>query len=245
MPRPSPRLDVQVPAEDWESFFGAFVSRWRQGQHCLFVGPTGSGKTIAARTLVRARQYVVVLGTKPRDRELDAYIAEGYVRVESWPPPARALRPLEDGSVRLVLWPKIKSREDLRRFRPVFAKFLDFAFIDQGWTIVADEGLWLSDRDGLALGAHLSAISYAGRSSDVTLLMLIQRPAGVPRNTWSNCSHAFMWHSGVTSDVRELASLGTYDPKDVAEAIQDLEGHQFLYLPCRAGAHWSRSEVAL
>jgi len=238
-------LEVAPPVIDWETFHQGFKSRWAQGQHCLFVGPTGSGKTVCARTLARDRQFVVVLGTKPKDPELDKYIAEGYTRVESWPPPQKALKPDSEGAIRVVLWPKIAKREDLYRFRPIYNKFLDSAFIDGGWTIVADEGLWLSDTKGLNLGNNLSSIAYAGRSSEITLMMLIQRPAGVPRNTWSNCSHAFIWHGGVTSDIRELASLGTYSPKEVAPAIQSLKGFEFLHLPCRAGATWAVSQVRM
>lgn len=240
----APRPRYELPGfEPWPVFEPAFVARWRQGEHCLFSGPTGSGKTVGARALARSRKFVVVLGTKIIDPEMDAYMREGYVRVDDWPPPRKALKPADDGSIRIVLWPKIKSRPDLVKFRPVFERCLDALLVDGGWTIVADEGLWLCRPHGLNLGDPLEAIAYTGRSSKVTLMMLIQRPAGVPRNTWSNASHAFLWHSGVTSDQRELASLGTRDPKEVALAIRQLRGHEFLYLPLRAGREWAVSEV--
>jgi hypothetical protein len=247
----SPLEVLAPPYEDWSTFHPRFQSVWRQGQHCLFVGPAGSGKTVAARTLARDRQYTCALGTKMRDNEMDAYMAEGYYRVDHWPPTSRDYKNgAAEGhwprdTARFVLWPKIAKREDLRRFRPVYAAAFDQMLVDGGWTIVADEGLWLSDRKGLDLGEQLGAIAYTGRSSGVTLMMLVQRPSGVPRNTWSNASYAFVWHSGVTSDVRELASLGTTSPKDVQTAVQGLQGHQFLFLPCRAGTGWAVSEVDL
>jgi len=231
------------PHEPWRAFHSRFVASWKQGQHVLFVGPAGSGKTVAARTLARDRQFVVVLGTKMRDSEMQAYMAEGYTRVEDWPPPQKALRLDDTGSIRIVLWPKIKSRADLRRHRPKYAAALDSMLVDGGWTLVADEGLWLSDRNGLNLPDHLSAIAYTGRSSGVTLMMLVQRPRGVPVHTWSNASHCFVWHGGNTDDQRELASLGTIPPKEVQVAVHGLTGHQFLYLPARAGTGWAISEV--
>ena len=244
-PRPSTTALDAPPVEPWSTFDARFSRSWKQGQHCLFVGPAGSGKTVAARTFAAERKFVVVLGTKMRDEEMDAYLAEGYTRIEEWPPPRKATKPMTDGSIRVVLWPKIKTRADLRRHRPVFAKCLDSVLVDGGWTVVADEGLWLSDKAGLGLGDHLSAIAYTGRSSGVTLMMVVQRPSGVPRNTWSNVSHAFLWHHGVTGDTRELASLGTAPPKAVAAAVQSLQGHDFLYLPCRAGTGWAVSCVDL
>lgn len=198
---------------------------------------------MAARVEARERQYVIALGTKMRDPEMDAYIAEGYTRIEEWPPPRKALRPLPDGSVRIVFWPKIKTRADLRRFRPLYARLMDDCLVKGGWTLVADEGLWLSDRKGLDLGDHLSSIAYTGRSSGVTLMMLVQRPRGVPVHTWSNASYAFIWHGGNTDDARELASLGTEPPRAVQAAIHSLRGHDFLFLPCRAGMEWVVSRV--
>ena len=243
-----PLLEVP-PLESWSEFHPQFVAKLSQGQHCLFIGPTGSGKTVAAHTLANDQRFVCVLGTKPYDEEMDRFISEGYVRIEDWPAPPSAMRKaiqeLPDGRtvVRLVLWPKIKTREQLRSFRPVYAKALDEMLIDKGWTIVADEGLWLCDRNGLNLGPQLSAIAYTGRSMKVTLMVLLQRPAGVPRTVWANCAHAFVWRHGVTNDTRELASLGTEDPKAVTAAVQSLRGFDFLYLPCRAGDGWAISRV--
>ncbi len=240
------RSDLETPpVVPWSRFEPDFVRHWDQGAHCLFVGPAGSGKTVAARTIANWRQFVVVLGTKMRDKEMDEYIAQGYTRVETWPPPRKALRPLDDGSIRIVLWPKIRTREDLRRFRPVYASCLDSVLVDGGWTVVADEGLWLSDRNGLNLGDHLSAIAYSGRSSGVTLMMIVQRPRGVPVNCWSNASFAFLWHLGNTDDVRELASLGTTDRRAAQQAVASLRGHDFVFLPCRAGMGWAVSKVEL
>ena len=246
MPPSLSQLDAP-PVVAWPTFSSGFVAHWSQGQHCLFVGPAGSGKTVAARTFARARDFVLVLGTKMRDPEMDAYIEEGAVRIDHWPPTGGDYRKgrqrWEAGEARFVLWPKIVKREDLRRFRPVYAQALDSVLVDGGWTVVADEGLWLSDRKGLDLGDQLAAIAYTGRSSGVTLMMVVQRPRGVPVNCWSNASHAFLWHVGNTDDARELASLGVTDRRAVQTAVGQLEGHDFLYLPCRAGMGWAISRV--
>jgi hypothetical protein len=241
------------PLEGWPVWHAQFRRRWEQGQHCLFVGPTGSGKTVACHTLAWDRKYVVVLGTKPADRSLQDYVNDGYYRTDHWPLSQSELRKatFDDGSVRIILWPKIVKREDLHRFRPTFVKCLDDIFVDVdpkrpgGWTIVADEGLWLSDRQGMDLGRQLSAIAYGGRSMGITLMMLIQRPAGVPRNTWSNATHGFLWKMGVGNDTREMALLSARDPKSVGAAIKNLPPKHFLYLPFQAADDWAVSKVDL
>ena len=131
------------------------------------------------------------------------------------------------------------------KHREQYAKCIDDAFVNGGWTLVIDEGLWLCQRDGLNLGPNLSALAYGGASAGASMYVLLQRPAGVPRTVWQNCSDVMQFHAGVTNDVRELASLGTYDPKSVQQAIQGLRGHSFLHLPCRGGATWAVSEVAI
>ena len=240
-----PRDIEGPPVVPWPTWYAETAATWEQGQHRLFVGPTQSGKTTLARLHARLRNFVVVFGTKPVDPSLDAYVAEGYTRVETWPPPRKALQPDRNGDVRLILWPKIKTRAELRGHRATYAACMDHVFISGRWTIVADEGLWLSSRSGLNLGAELGDIAYGSASNKVTLLLLLQRPAGVPRVAWSSVSDACLFHLGVTADVRELASLGTVDPADAKRAVQRLRGRQFLYLPCRGGREWSVSEAVL
>lgn len=249
-----------VPRVEW-SRFDALQSRIsRQGNHKLFVGPTGCGKTILARYMARHRKFVVVLGTKPRDESLDGYVDEGYVRVDQWPPRSEIevsrngakvkrrsyrMEPDETGSVRLLLWPNIRSREDLRRLRPVYAEFFDKAFTEGGWTIVIDEAMWVARRSGLGLDQQLADLAFTGRSSNVSLYLCMQRPRNMEKVTWSSVSDAYIFHTGVVDDVRELASLGTNDPREAVQVIQkDLTGHQFLALPCRGQSEgWMISEV--
>lgn len=246
--------EILAPPEvEWATFDESRRLQSRQGQHALFVGPTQSGKTLLCRMEARHRQYTVVLGTKPVDDSLDAYVNEGYIRIDHWPPrPSDYRKQLDPEAVRFILWPQMKKREDLRRFRSVYQRCMESVFISGRWTIVADEGLWLSSRKGLNLGQELSDLAYGSASNKVSLYLCVQRPANVPPITWTSVSDAYIFHMGRTDDVRELASLGTYPPKAAIEAVQSLGGddgaleetHKFLYLPCRGGrGSWAISEV--
>ena len=233
------------PVVPWAEWYAKRARIPGQGRHILFVGPTQSGKTVLARKLAELRSFVVVFGTKARDSSLDAYLADGYRRIESWPPKPKDIRPDSTGAVRLLLWPKIVKREDLRRHRDHYARCLEDAFIEGHWTIVADEGLYLASRKGLNLDQELADVAFGAASNKVSLYLCLQRPSGLSRVTWSSVSDAMVFHLGVTNDIRELASLGVYDPREAAHAIKQLQGHAFLDLPCRGGAEWSISEVDL
>lgn len=247
-PRPSRAAVVEVPpVVPWGTWYPRFVRSWEQGQHILDVGPTQSGKSLLAQKLVLSRKYVVVFGTKPEggDTTLDDYMKQGFVRIDHWPPVSRDFRDQRPGMARFILWPKIIEDTDLHKYRGLFSKALSNIFVDGRWTVVVDETLWWCDRDGLALGGKLGTMAYGSASNKTTFLFLMQRPSGVPRILWSSCTHALIFHIGGSNDVRELASLGTQEPKDVTTAIRKLRGHAYLDLPLRGGAQWSVSEVQL
>jgi hypothetical protein len=249
------------PVIDWKEWY---VRQWKQttfhpGQHILFDGPTQSGKTTLCRLVTRFQPYVVVLGTKPVDASLDAYIDEGYVRIDHWPPTKDDIRKAQntgarysymasgqvkiEPAVRFILWPKITKRSELKSFKPVYAKCLDQIFVDGGWCVVMDEGLWLADRRGLDLGEQMSGIAYGSASNGVSMHLIVQRPAGLPPVCWLSCMQALVFHSGHPEDVRKLAGMGVYPPKEAISVISGLQGRQFLDLPCRGMASWCVSEV--
>ena len=239
---------LQAPPEvPWPTWYQDQPRLKVQGEHILFSGPTQSGKTVLCRLVARNRTFVVVFGTKPVDKSLDAYVAEGYHRIDHWPPTRADYRKgaqyWEPGKVRFILWPKIKTREELRKFRGIYAKAMDDIFIDGKWCIVVDEGLWLASPSGLGLGAPLGDIAYGSASNGVSLYVLVQRIANVPPVVWTSATWAEIFHTGRTTDVRELASLGVYPPKTTGEAVRQLRGHQFLDLPCRGGAEWAITQV--
>jgi hypothetical protein len=233
------------PVVPWAAWYAQKAGSLEQGQHQLFIGPTQSGKTLLCRKVARLRDYVVVCGTKPVDPSLDAYVSEGYTRIDHWPPVKKDFERQQEGQARFILWPHMKAREDLRRFKAVYAKMLEDVFVEGRWCVVVDEGLWMAGRKGLGLETEIGDVAYGSASNKVSLYLLVQRESNVGPVAWTSVSDAMVFHMGRVSDVRDIASLGTKPPNDVVKVIQHLRGHQFLELPCRGGADWSISEVDL
>jgi hypothetical protein len=243
-----PQQLLEPPTILWDDWIRNKAAVLEQGQHVLFCGPTQSGKTLLCRHLARLRGAVVVFGTKPVDPSLDAYVAEGYVRIDHWPPTAADYRKgrglwADLAEPKFILWPKIKTREQLRQFGHIYQKAFDEIFIEGHWCIVVDEGLWISAPSGLGLGSSLADIAYGSASNKVSLYLLVQRQANVPPVAWTSVSWAEIFHMGRLEDIREMASLGIYPRAEAQTAVQRLRGHQFMDLPCRGGAEWSISQV--
>lgn len=233
----------EPPVIDFPAWIAREAATTRQGMHLLFSGPTQSGKTTLCRIVASLRDYVVVLGTKPKDRSLERYVADGYVRLDHWPPTRSDIRKCSGDGCHFIVWPKMTTRQDLRKHTGLYLKVLDQVYAEGHWTVVVDEGLWMCNPKGLGLGDVISDIAYGSASNMVSLYLLVQRPANVPPITWTSVAQALLFHMGRTDDVRELASLGTYDPRAAVVAMQHLTGHQFLDLPTRAQAEWAISEV--
>lgn len=252
MPRAEAVL-AAPPVVAWDEWRARQWAGTRQGQHILFEGPTQSGKTLLCRKVTALKRYAVVLGTKPFDSSLDEYVKEGYYRIDHWPPTKadyrKATVPFLPGqdAIRLILWPKIVTADDLYKFNSLYRKCLNQIFVDGKWCVVLDEAIWLADRKGCDLGDIMTKLAFASASNGVSMHVLCQRPALLPPIVWQSCMQALLFHGGNTRDQRELASLGVYPPTDVVRAIQRLRGHQFLDLPCRGGvdgqATWAVSEV--
>ena len=104
------------------------------------VGPTGGGKTTLGIALLPARQYVTVLGTKPKDATLDKLKRQGYRRIGEWPPGPTVNR--------VLLWPELRRMDQAKQQRDVFAHALDEMFAEGGWCIFADELFYLAAKTG-------------------------------------------------------------------------------------------------
>lgn len=178
---------------------------WNIGEHVACVGDTGTGKTYLIAQIVKLRRYVVVFRTKPDDISFPGFRkAASAEALENW------------NAERILLTPTYE-----RQAREGYA-LLEKVWEHGKWTIVIDE-LWYAEK--LGLGSFIERLLTQGRSTGISVVVGMQRPAQVSRFAISQCSHLFTFRTE-GRDTKTLAEAAT--PR-IKEPMEQLTGHDFVY----------------
>lgn len=202
---------------------------WKQGEHLLIAAPTGSGKTDLAAQVIERRGYVADFISKTKDPIFDSPAYKNWRRITDWQPPKSP----NGFDTRVLLWPRqLETMAETRdNQREVFKRCLEDVFKRGGWTLVFDELHYLTDNGFLNLYDDIAILYHMGRSNNVTLVSLTQRPAWIPKIIYSSVTHAYIGRTRDTADLKRLGDLGGVDGKQIAAAVSQLETkHDFLYL---------------
>jgi len=219
---------------------------WKQGEHVLITGATGSGKTLLARHVDQLRLdaggFVVVMVCKLGEDETIAKEFKGWKRWTKWkdnPSPEER---------RILLWPdtnKCKTiTEALVLQRVIFGHAFDKLSKIGKWTLHVDEGLYVSSPTFLNLGNELAMLHAMGRSSKLTIVTLAQRPSHLPLIIYSSASHAFIGRAREQTDVKRLSELGARNSaRELSDMIAGQGRHDFLWVP--VAPDWKPERVNL
>lgn len=199
--------------------------QWRQGQHFLTVGGTGSGKSTLSGELLPRRKRVAVCVSKGHDAIFDSRYFSEYKRIKGWPPAS--------GVDRVLVWPSngrtiIETRQNKQA---VFRKMFDRILLHEGyWCIDIDEVHYMSE--SLGLDRELTDLEEQGRSFGISIWGNTQRPAGIPLAFYVNSAHACFFLTQEEYDVKRLGKFANKHthPKELMANISQLSEHEFVYV---------------
>lgn len=180
--------------------------KWRQGEHVVIIGDTGSGKTYLESKLLQLRDYVIVLRTKPDDIKF-----AGFVKVDSH----KKLVSLRERKFLLT------PRYELQQYEA--SKAMEIVWREGGWTFAIDETYYATAI--LKVERQINKLFTQGRSKKISLVAGMQRPAWVSRFALSQASHAFIFRC----EGRDLVTISQSLSPQVVKPVESLRGHDFVY----------------
>ncbi len=183
-------------------------AKWKQGEHVIIIGDTGSGKTYLESKLLDLRDYTIVIKTKPDDIRFP-----GYRKVKKF------AELMDLRTKRFVL----DSGFDPVNQRYQIANSIALAWKQEGWTLAVDETYYWTSV--LRLEKQLNMLLTQGRSKKITIVAGMQRPAWISRFALSQATHAFIFRC----EGRDLITLSQALSPKVVKPVEDLRGHDFVY----------------
>jgi hypothetical protein len=224
------------PFVRWDKFMAGW--RWRHGEHLTTVGPTGSGKTVLNRYLLRRRKFVVVLGIKNTDTELyGPFQADGYKLVRRFDIDHDS----QDDDPRILFAPTTDKhgaearKEKTKKFRQALNDIDDVRVRpgQESWTVYADDVRYMSDQ--LGLRADFEEIWIKGRSEGLTMVASSQEPVDIPVMAYGQASHLFLFKMLDKRRADRMAELTGVNREVARDTVLQLPDHEFLYINKSSG----------
>lgn len=220
-----------VHAVEYEEFIRTFD--WQQGEHIGMIGPTGSGKTTLALSLLEIRKYVVVFATKPKDSTLDQLVKrKKFRKIRHWRDSGWWGFGLSPSKYpKRILWPNARSLYSAGKQQRVFREAFELAYDEGNWCIYLDE-LWMMV-NFLKLGFEVRVMLQQARSLGISLVSATQRPAFVPLELYDQSSHLFFWRDNDERNLSRISGISWLNADYVRGTVANLKQHEVLYICTR------------
>lgn len=225
---------TEVKEVEREAFLTERFS-YESGEHVSFLAPTQTGKTTLKFQLLEhvanKKLPAVSLIMKPRDSVVDEWVKKlKLVKTDDWPPPAMKRKFLTPPG--WAVWPRhtFDPKVDNKHLREVFRRAILGCYKKGNAILDVDEVYGVAEE--LRLDDELITVWSRGASMGCGLWGGTQRPSLVPLHMYSQAGHVFVGNTPDKRDrdrLRDISGAGI-PPDLIAEVVQDLGEHEWLYI---------------
>ncbi len=234
--------DIEVRRMGREEFLhDVFSPEYQPGEHVAIIGPTRSGKTTLAYSMLDCvatpELPAIVLVMKPRDQVVkDWSKLAGFKKTERWPPVWQRAWTKKGGGLGKrrrgwVFWPRhslTNIKQDNKMLKRQFGAALTESYRKGDRIVFADEAVGLSKELGLT--EELEAIWSRGGAMGCGLWAATQRPFHAPVLMYSSSAHLVLFNDPDKKDRDRFGEIGGVDKDLVDEIVVNLRKHEFLYI---------------
>lgn len=230
---------IQTPAQpdpvDVETltraeFLEEFAARQEPGQHSVFYGPTGRGKSTLIRDALDVGACCLgnigILNVKGPDKAFSDY---GKL-MKRWPP----MLPVEVhkyGEPRpFVVRLEGSPKADFKSLRALFESPLKWARGRGDWLWIMPDLQPLTDPKMTNLGAEVERMLLTLRAFGSSVWMDAQRPSWIPRAASDQVRHVVVFQNRDLGTVERLREILTLPAKEMVPLMQGMDRHDFLWL---------------
>jgi energy-coupling factor transporter ATP-binding protein EcfA2 len=216
---------------------------FKKGQHVVFGGPTGRGKTEEAFDLV---QYIAtpeypayIAVSKPDDKTTIAWGQRlGYRRISEFPPSPKVseMKMFNGKPSGYLVWPKFGDIDlDIPNATRVHGKLLSQTYSDgakgQSCILVMDDTMVKAKIQHLD-GQMVTILAMAG-AMGISLWIFVQKPTDSGRTTvwgYEQATHLFFTKGGDDKMLTRYAEIAGDKGPIVKSVVPTLQPFQFLYM---------------
>lgn len=220
--------------------FAAHRFDYNAGQHVIFGGPTGRGKTRLAFELLRycaTPDLPALVAVSKPDDETTAKFGEqlGYRRVSEWPPPPKIKDYIDGKPSGYLIWPKFGNiHEDIPNAQRVTGNLLDHTYangVKKHKAILMMDDTMVKARV-LGLDGDMVTILAMAGAMGIGLWIFVQKPTDSGRTPlwgFENATHFFFTKGGDGRMLARYAEIAGDKGALVKSVVPTLKPYQFLY----------------
>ena len=217
-----------------QEFLEEFVYRYKPGQHVVFFGATGRGKTTLAGQML-------AMPTMPKNDGLitiqlgpDLALQNLGKPTKSWPPFGFDVILLDhkDRGVPIIrrYQPLPKKPEDFLGIRRQASQILRWMFGRSNFTVFIPDLQVVTDPGMMGLGKEVDQLIITIRKRQSSVWMDCQAPRWIPSSCKDNTQHLVIWPTRNENAIKSLGAIVGIDHRYIMSLFRGMHYHDALWI---------------